>query len=55
MEPLHGPERQGDVKHSLADITKAKELLGYEPVVSMEKGLAKTFRWYEQQHQSVHE
>jgi UDP-N-acetylglucosamine 4-epimerase len=55
LEPVHGPERQGDVKHSLADITKAKELLGYEPVVSMEKGLAKTFHWYEQQHQSIHE
>jgi UDP-N-acetylglucosamine 4-epimerase len=46
LEPIHGPERVGDVKHSLADITKAQTLLGYDPAVSVEEGLKKTFRWY---------
>ncbi len=48
----HGPDRPGDVKHSLADITKAKRLLGYEPEVSVEKGLKLTFKWYQQQASS---
>jgi len=38
--------RIGDVKHSLADITKAKEVLGYEVMVPFEKGLEKTVRWF---------
>ena len=46
LEAIHGDERVGDVKHSLADITKAKTLLGYDPVISVEDGLKKTFRWY---------
>jgi len=46
LEPVHGPDRAGDVKHSLADITKAKTLLGYDPAVSVEEGLKKTFGWY---------
>lgn len=46
LEPVHGPERKGDVKHSLADISKAKKYLGYNPVVSVEEGLKKTFAWY---------
>lgn len=46
MVPAHGPERAGDVKHSLADISKAKELLGYAPDISVEEGLKKTFDWY---------
>ncbi len=44
MQPIFGPERVGDVKHSLANIDKAKNLLGYEPLVSVEEGLEKTFR-----------
>jgi UDP-N-acetylglucosamine 4-epimerase len=47
LQPVFGPERIGDVKHSLADISKAKKLLGYDPVVSVEEGLAKTFQWYQ--------
>ncbi len=39
--------RVGDVKHSLADVTKAKALLGYEPVVDFETGLKPTVEWYE--------
>jgi UDP-N-acetylglucosamine 4-epimerase len=46
LQPIHGPERKGDVLHSLADITKAKNLLGYEVKVSVEEGLRKTFEWY---------
>lgn len=46
LAPMHGPERLGDVKHSLADISKAQKLLGYEPSVSVEEGMKKTFKWY---------
>ncbi|MBN8675930.1 MAG: SDR family oxidoreductase [Chitinophagales bacterium] len=46
LQPLLGPERKGDVKHSLADISKARQLLGYDPAVSVEQGLASTFNWY---------
>jgi UDP-N-acetylglucosamine 4-epimerase len=46
---MYGPERKGDVKHSLADISKASELLGYEPKVSVEDGLKKTLNWYREQ------
>ena len=46
IEPMHAPERHGDVKHSLADISKAKQLLGYDPRVSIEEGLRETFEWY---------
>lgn len=43
LEPIFGPERVGDVKHSLANIDKAKSLLGYEPAVSVEEGLKRTW------------
>ncbi|MEP7373386.1 MAG: SDR family oxidoreductase [Chitinophagaceae bacterium] len=46
LNPLHGPNRAGDVKHSLADISKAKTLLGYDPSVSVMDGLGTTFAWY---------
>ncbi|MDZ4792742.1 MAG: SDR family oxidoreductase [Bacteroidota bacterium] len=46
LQPLHGPERKGDVKHSLADISKARALLGYEPGVSVKEGLKMTMAWY---------
>lgn len=48
LQPVHGPERKGDVKHSLADISKAKKLLGYTPEVTVEEGLKKTFSWYKE-------
>jgi nucleoside-diphosphate-sugar epimerase len=41
-----GPERAGDVKHSLADITLAEKHLGYKPLVSFEEGLRRTVEWY---------
>ncbi|HKG12940.1 MAG TPA: SDR family oxidoreductase [Pyrinomonadaceae bacterium] len=40
--------RVGDVRHSLADITRARELLGYEPKVGLEEGLRKTIEWWRQ-------
>ena len=46
IEPVYGPFRQGDVLHSLADITKARELLGYEPLHHIEEGLKKTVSWF---------
>jgi UDP-N-acetylglucosamine/UDP-N-acetylgalactosamine 4-epimerase len=46
LQPIYGPERPGDVKHSLADISKAIKFLGYQPTVSVEKGLKITFEWY---------
>src|SRR5215813_9909329 len=47
----YGPERAGDVKHSLADISKAERLLGYKPLVYFEEGLKKTVEWYRTQMQ----
>ena len=49
IEPTHMSDRPGDVKHSLADISKAKNLLGYDPQISVEEGLKKTFEWYQKQ------
>lgn len=44
--PIFGPNRIGDVKHSKASISKARELLGYIPVCTFEDGLKKTIYWY---------
>jgi UDP-N-acetylglucosamine 4-epimerase len=49
LQPVFGPERKGDVKHSLADISKARKLLGYHPGVSVEEGLKSTYRWYKEE------
>lgn len=46
IEPIFGPDRPGDIKHSNADITKARELLGYEPEWSFEKGIEAAIEWY---------
>lgn len=46
VSPNYLPTRAGDVKHSLADIHKAKMLIGYEPVVQFKDGLAKAIEWY---------
>jgi nucleoside-diphosphate-sugar epimerase len=46
MEPIHEPERAGDVKHSLGDITKAKRLLGYEVITDFREGLSATVDFY---------
>jgi nucleoside-diphosphate-sugar epimerase len=46
VEPVYLDSRPGDVRDSQADIRKAKRLLGYEPIVSFEDGLARTIAWY---------
>jgi nucleoside-diphosphate-sugar epimerase len=46
LTPVYEEPRKGDVRDSQADITKARELLGYEPTVSFEEGLRKTIEWY---------
>src|SRR5215470_1746040 len=43
---IHEPTRPGDIKHSLADIGRARELLGYTGRISFEEGLARTVEWY---------
>jgi UDP-N-acetylglucosamine 4-epimerase len=46
VDPTYGPERNGDVPHSLADISKARTLLDYQPKYSVAEGLAKACDWY---------
>ncbi len=48
-QPKFGPERGGDIKHSLADISKAEAGLGYKPKVDFEEGLRRTVDWYRAQ------
>ena len=50
LAPKYGQERKGDVKHSLADISKAGNLLNYKPGVSVKDGLKTTFEWYRKYH-----
>ncbi|MGC2446830.1 MAG: SDR family oxidoreductase [Candidatus Sulfotelmatobacter sp.] len=45
-QPQYGPERGGDIKHSLADISRAEAALGYKPKVDFEEGLRRTVEWY---------
>jgi nucleoside-diphosphate-sugar epimerase len=45
ITPLYTDPRPGDIRHSFADITKAKKMLKYEPKVSFEEGLRETIRW----------
>ena len=47
IEPKYGPDRAGDIKHSNADITKARELLGYDPDWSFERGIQAAIEWYQ--------
>jgi nucleoside-diphosphate-sugar epimerase len=48
VEPLHTDPRPGDVRHSLADISRARETLGYEPAIDFQEGLRRTFASYEE-------
>src|SRR5215467_1962670 len=45
-QPKYGPERGGDIKHSLADISRIEAALGYKPIVDFEEGLRRTVEWY---------
>jgi UDP-glucose 4-epimerase len=46
IAPIHGDSRPGDIKHSQADITKARNLLGYHPGITFADGLHHTIEWY---------
>lgn len=46
IEPIYGPERKGDVKHSLASIRKAESLLNYRPTHTFKEGLKEAVEWY---------
>ena len=46
VEVIYGPNRQGDIPHSLASIEKAKSLLGYQPSHTIDKGLKEAVKWY---------
>jgi len=46
IEPLYGPERAGDIPHSLASIEKARKLLGYSPEFNVEQGMEEAVEWF---------
>ena len=48
IEPIFGPERPGDIRHSHADISKARRLLGYNPDWSFEDGIKEAIEWYKE-------
>lgn len=48
IKPVYAPPRPGDIKHSLADVALAKKIIGYEPFVSFEQGIAKAINWYKE-------
>ena len=48
IEPIFGPDRKGDIKHSNADISKAKKLLGYDPEWSFKRGIEAAIEWYKE-------
>jgi nucleoside-diphosphate-sugar epimerase len=54
LEPEYGPPRPGDVSESLADVSLARELLGYEPRIEFEEGLQRTIEWIVEQR-AAHE
>ncbi len=48
IEPNFGPDRKGDIKHSNADISKGRELLGYDPDYNFARGLEEAIEWYKE-------
>jgi len=46
LEAIYKDARQGDVRDSQADISKAAKLLGYKPIVGLEEGLRETVKWF---------
>jgi UDP-N-acetylglucosamine/UDP-N-acetylgalactosamine 4-epimerase len=46
VEVVYGPNRAGDIPHSLASVEKAKKLLGYNPKYSISEGLKEAVKWY---------
>lgn len=53
LEAKYEPAREGDIRDSQADISKAREVLGYEPTVHFEEGLERTFEWYRLQQVKI--
>jgi len=47
IEAIHNPERRGDVRHSLADVSKAETVIQYKPQYSIKEGLGMTYKWYQ--------
>jgi UDP-glucose 4-epimerase len=54
IEPKYEAARKGDVRDSLADISKAKKMLGYSPATSLEAGLRRVVEWYRHHSEAVH-
>ena len=52
-KPIYGPPREGDIQHSLADITRASNELGYRPKTQFHEGLKKTVAWYLEENQKT--
>ncbi|HVM75876.1 MAG TPA: SDR family oxidoreductase [Candidatus Saccharimonadales bacterium] len=50
LQAQHEPPRDGDIRDSQADISKAREMLGYESAVGFEQGLEQTYAWYQLHH-----
>ncbi|CAM3831399.1 SDR family oxidoreductase [Mesobacillus thioparans] len=48
VQPIFGPDRKGDIKHSNADIGKAEKMLGYDPSWSFERGIIEAIEWYKE-------
>ena len=48
IQPIYGPDRAGDIKHSNADISKARRLLGYDPQWDFQKGIDAAIEWYKE-------
>ena len=55
QQPIYQSFRQGDIRHSLADISKARKLLGYRPTHSVRQGLEEALDWYVAQHHTMQE
>ncbi|MGF1555867.1 SDR family oxidoreductase [Paucihalobacter sp.] len=47
LQPFYGPPRQGDVRDSLADISKAAQLINYQPTITVREGIQRTWEWFE--------
>ena len=48
IQPIFGPDRAGDIKHSNADVSKARRLLGYDPQWDFQRGIAAAIEWYKE-------
>lgn len=48
IQPIYGPDRKGDIKHSSADISKARELMGYDPEWDFQRGITAAIAWYKE-------